>query len=170
MSSRSPTSESRDALPPRNAGRQRVGEAKGPRAARRSHDAVARAVDAILVVEDDPISREAMERVLSRIGARIYCAASAAAAWECYQRIHPKLIVSDITLGEGETGLCLMTRIRAEEAQGQGPVTTAIAITGLEGSAIREEARRAGFDHFLAKPVDLRNLATLAETSLTGQI
>ena len=123
----------------------------------------------ILVVEDDPISREAIESVLQQTGARVVCAASAAAGWDYYQRSRPQLIVSDISLGEGDTGLNLLARIRALEAEKHQQPTPAIAITGLEGPAILDEVIRAGFNYFIAKPVDLSTLTALARTSLTHQ-
>jgi two-component system cell cycle sensor histidine kinase/response regulator CckA len=52
----------------------------------------------VLLVEDDPLVREASERILRRAGWKVFCADSAEAALEVLPRFSCNLIVTDVTL------------------------------------------------------------------------
>jgi len=119
----------------------------------------------VLVVEDDPLSREALELILSYYGARVASAASVSAALSCYERHPPSVIVSDIGLPDDD-GLVLMRTIRAREF-GRGRRTPAIAISGFPSRETSEHARGAGFDAFLPKPIDVGALLRMV-SSLTS--
>ena len=112
----------------------------------------------ILVVEDDPDSRELMQAALEQRGARVFSAESVARAFELLQGMLPNLIISDIAMPE-EDGLALIRRLRAlaPEAGGQIP---AIAVSAYVASSDRSRALAAGFDQYLHKPVDFDELET----------
>lgn len=109
----------------------------------------------VLLVEDDPISREALEFILASCGARVVSAVSMRDALACYERMLPAVVVSDIGL-PGEDGCALMRAIRARELGGDR--TPAIAVSGFPSPETSERARRAGFDAFLPKPIDFGEL------------
>jgi CheY-like chemotaxis protein len=112
----------------------------------------------VLLVEDDPITREALEVVLTAHGAQVLSADSAPDALGLLdEQQPPTVLVSDIGLPEVD-GYELMRRIRAREA-GRGRRLPAIAVSGF-ADASREAAEAAGFDGFVAKPFDVAELVS----------
>lgn len=114
----------------------------------------------VLLVEDDPVSREALELILAYYGARVLSVESAEEALECYERSAPSLVVSDIGLPQAD-GCTLLRTIRARE-RGRAYHTPAIAVSGFPSRESRERVRQAGFDAFLRKPIDIRALLKTA--------
>jgi CheY-like chemotaxis protein len=121
----------------------------------------------VLVVEDDPLSRETFERVLSHYGAHVTSVASVRAGLSSYAHERPSVIVSDIGLPDHD-GFTLVRAVRAQE-RGGGCRTPAIAVSGSSSRETSERACGAGFDAFLPKPVDvaalLRVVRALASTT-----
>jgi signal transduction histidine kinase len=109
----------------------------------------------LLLVEDDPDTREALVIALRRCG-RVRAVASVQEALEAYSSRRPDLVVSDIGM-PGEDGYALIRTIRDLE-EGRAPRTLALAMTGFAGRRDHELALRAGFDDHVAKPVDPRVL------------
>jgi two-component system CheB/CheR fusion protein len=106
----------------------------------------------VLLVEDDPLSREALEVILAHYGARVVSAATAAQALDLYEGGGLSVLVSDIGLPDFD-GCALLRTIRRREAGGGH--LPAIAISGYPSRETGRRARSAGFDAFLAKPVPL---------------
>jgi DNA-binding response OmpR family regulator len=75
------------------------------------------------------------------------------ASYECNT---PRIIISDIGLAGGPDGCALLRQIRAFDLRRGCQRTPAIAVSG--GEDIEAAARAAGFDDFLAKPLDVRRL------------
>jgi len=113
----------------------------------------------VLLVEDDPLSREALEMIFAYHGARAIGVASAAEALASFEQGLPTIVVSDIGLPE-EDGCALLRAIRIREF-GRGRHTPAIAISAFPGRETSERARGAGFDAFLPKPLDVTALLRL---------
>jgi CheY-like chemotaxis protein len=109
----------------------------------------------VLLVENDPISREALELILAYYGAHIVTAESMRDALSCYEDTLPSIVVSDIGLPD-EDGCALIRAIRARELGGER--TPAIAISGFPSRETGERARQSGFDAFLRKPIDINSL------------
>lgn len=110
---------------------------------------------AVLVVEDDDLSREALELLLSHYGARVVAAASVGEAVRAFEQESPALVISDIALPDAD-GFGLIRHIRRRDAEFHR-WTPAIAVSGmspLDG----DDPRQAGFDDFLLKPVDVEVL------------
>jgi chemotaxis response regulator CheB len=115
----------------------------------------------ILVVEDDEATRDALAQILSNHGADVKAADSAAEAMALFGEFRPEIVVCDIAM-PGEDGYSLLTRIRAL-ADAQGGDVPAVALTALAGEEDRRAGVAAGFQVYLAKPVDAgRLVAALA--------
>jgi len=71
----------------------------------------------VLVVDDEPIVREILERYLHRGGFDVATASDGQAALDSFEANHPDLIVLDLML-PGIDGLEVFRRIRK---QGRGP-------------------------------------------------
>lgn len=119
----------------------------------------------VLLVEDDPASREDLESILAYYGARIVSAESARDALSCYEATPPSIVVSDIGL-PGEDGCVLMSAIRAREVGSER--TPAIAVSGFPSGETGARAREAGFDAFLPKPLDIGALCRTMRMLIGG--
>jgi CheY-like chemotaxis protein/nitrogen-specific signal transduction histidine kinase len=111
----------------------------------------------ILLVDDEPDTREVMPAVLERFGARVSVAASAAEAMTLLQRSGADVLVADIGM-PGEDGYSLIGRVRA--LTGSVRDLPAIALTAYAGEADRRRAMEAGFHLHLAKPVEPAELVS----------
>jgi CheY-like chemotaxis protein len=109
----------------------------------------------ILLVEDDPLSREALELVLSAHGASVNSADSVPQALNLLEGDLPTVLISDIGL-PGADGYELIRHVRHREAA-VGARIAALAVSGFSDVS-SERARAAGFDGFLSKPVDIETL------------
>jgi PAS domain S-box-containing protein len=124
----------------------------------------------ILVVEDDPDTRELLKTILERCGAEVRAVASSSAALaEMANRI-PNVLISDIGMA-GENGYDLIKKIRSLEPERGGRVP-AVALTAYAAAADRRRALLAGFQTHLAKPVEpdellavIASLSSRQETS-----
>jgi CheY-like chemotaxis protein len=116
----------------------------------------------ILVVEDARAMRDALVYLLSRQGADVRGAGSAAQAMTVFAEFRPELLICDISMPI-EDGYRLLARIRALGPE-RGSDVPAVALTGLVGDDDRRRALAAGFQTHLVKPVDIdRLVAVLAE-------
>ena len=102
----------------------------------------------LLVVEDDCDSRELIELLLSAEGAVVETAGSAEEALEKIAAFRPDVLVSDIGM-PGRDGYWLMSEVRKLL-----PTLPAVALTAYTRREDVENARRAGFDEHVGKPVD----------------
>jgi CheY-like chemotaxis protein len=112
----------------------------------------------VLIVEDDPGTREALTEMLSLSGAVVRSVESAAMAMKIFTEFRPELLVCDIAMPE-EDGYSLLGRIRALGSARGGDVP-ALALTALAGGEDRRRAFEAGFQVHMAKPVDIDRLVT----------
>ena len=112
----------------------------------------------VLVVDDDPDTRDVLTACLALCGATVTSADTTAAALEALARDHPAVIVSDIGM-PGRDGYALIAAIRALSERDGGSVR-AIAVTGYASARDEAEVLRAGYDVHLAKPVDPDVLAS----------
>ena len=111
----------------------------------------------ILLIEDEPGSREGTARLLTTYGAEVQAVESAAAAREAYMLRSPDLIISDIGLG-GEDGYVLMRGIRELERSIGSARIPSLALTAFARKEDHRRAIEAGFDAHLGKPVDPHKL------------
>jgi len=112
----------------------------------------------ILVVDDEPDSREVLASALEGRGAEVRTAASAEAALQVLDVWKPDLLVSDIAM-PGTDGYELLQRIRARTDDRAG--IPAIALSAYADNEHRNRALAAGYQRHIAKPADLWSLGTL---------
>jgi PAS domain S-box-containing protein len=105
----------------------------------------------ILVVEDQPDTRELIRHMLESHGAKVSEAATATEALDLVEHDRPNMLVSDIGLPDID-GYELVSRIRRrKDALASMP---AIALTAFARPEDRTRALRAGYQAHIAKPVE----------------
>ena len=116
---------------------------------------------AVLLVDDDAETREMVRTVLEGAGARVESAASADEARAVMAGWSPGVVISDIAMPD-ETGYAFVQTLRTSNIH-----VPAIALTAYARRGDAEEALAAGFQAYLAKPVQpsdlLQAVASLAE-------
>ncbi|HYF50363.1 MAG TPA: ATP-binding protein [Planctomycetota bacterium] len=124
----------------------------------------------VLVVEDEPDSRELITLVLQRSGAQVLAARSSAEALELLESHRPDVLISDIGMPV-EDGYTLIKKVRAREAE-LGRHVPAAALTAYAKSEDRAAAIAAGFEEHVAKPIQPERLpafvAQLARSRNSG--
>ncbi|MBO0863015.1 MAG: PAS domain S-box protein, partial [Chloracidobacterium sp.] len=106
----------------------------------------------VLVVDDEHDTREVLSVMLTRYGAEIRTAGSAAEAMTVFSQWLPDVLVSDIGMPE-EDGYALIKKIR-DLPQENGADVPAIALTAFASAQDKKIALAAGFQRHLAKPVE----------------
>jgi signal transduction histidine kinase/ActR/RegA family two-component response regulator len=113
----------------------------------------------VVVVDDEPDSREIVCTVLGRQGAEVTGAGDAAEGFDLVRRLRPHVLVSDIQMA-GEDGYALLRRIRALPAD-EGGLVAAAALSAYAGLEHRAASLAAGFHIHVAKPVLPAELVTV---------
>lgn len=103
----------------------------------------------VLVVDDDPDCAAVLADALAFDGHGVAVATTAAEAVALAARRRPDLAIVDGHLG-GDEGLALIRSFRRD--LGDVPVLLA---TGMSRAEVAEDARAAGVDAILVKPIDL---------------
>jgi len=116
----------------------------------------------ILYVEDNFDNRLLIRRVLNAEGYAVHEAASASAALETLQTMHPDLILMDINMPDMD-GYTLTAHIRAMPNLGIVPI---VALTANVMKGDRERSLEAGCDGYIQKPVDIDTLTQQIERFL----
>ena len=121
----------------------------------------------VLVVDDDPATRDLLTEVLEALGADVRMAESAPAARRALAAERPDVIVSDVSM-PGEDGCELMRAIRRLPAVDGGRVP-AIAFTAAQDRDTLLRALHCGFTAVLHKPLDVDALvAAIAQVADTA--
>ena len=113
----------------------------------------------VLVVDDDADSRELLRTVLSGLGAVVAEAASVEGAMGALRRHWPDVMLTDIGM-PGHDGYELIGRVRQLERE-EGKRLPVVAITAYARDHDRARVLEAGFDSYLAKPVEPPTVARL---------
>jgi PAS domain S-box-containing protein len=116
----------------------------------------------ILVVEDQPQTREVLTLVLRQSGAEVIAAGSAAAGRAALAANAFEVILCDIAMPD-EDGYSFIRQLRAQEAQNEAdaPHALALALTAHATPEDRRLALEAGFDLHRAKPLDPDDLIAI---------
>ena len=101
----------------------------------------------LLFVEDEPVSREQISRILKSRGFSVITAENGAQGLELYRQHHPELVVSDIMMPI-MSGLEMSRAIRDESSSCQ-----IIIMTAFNDTDYLKEAIDIGINQFVLKPV-----------------
>jgi PAS domain S-box-containing protein len=104
----------------------------------------------ILVVEDNPITRKMFRVALQSAGHVVAEASDGREALDLARRSPPTLVLQDLRLPD-MTGFELAERLRALPLFGETPI---LAVSGLLNGAEESRIAAAGFQDFLAKPIE----------------
>jgi two-component system cell cycle response regulator DivK len=107
----------------------------------------------ILIVEDNDKNLKLARDLLQHDGFQTLEAATATAGITLAEQHVPDLILMDIQLPDMD-GVTALGRLRKSEATRSIPV---VALTAFAMAADRERLLAAGFDGYLAKPVDIHD-------------
>ena len=108
----------------------------------------------VLLVEDAPFLRYAFGRLLRLQGFDVMEANDGQDALACVAKFKPHLILTDLMMPV-MGGLELIHRLRDLPETATVPV---VAITADPSRQVEDQAREAGADDFISKPVDLPDL------------
>jgi signal transduction histidine kinase/ActR/RegA family two-component response regulator len=112
----------------------------------------------ILIVDDDHESCEVMLEALRGLGASVWFAMSATEAIRKLSECAPDLVLSDIAM-PGRDGYAVLTEVRQVQTA-LGRRVPVAAVSAYAHAEDRQRAIAAGFDQYLAKPVDPAALAS----------
>jgi CheY-like chemotaxis protein len=113
----------------------------------------------VLVVDDDPDSRQLLKRLLEDCGAQVTMTGSVLEALSSIDRDRFDVIVSDIGMPHRD-GYDFIRELRSRPSD-RGGATPAIALTAFARSEDRTRAMLAGFDLHVSKPVELKELCAV---------
>jgi CheY-like chemotaxis protein len=107
----------------------------------------------VLVVDDEPDTREVLTVALHIYGADVRAVESTADALEAFDEWKPDVLISDLGM-PGEDGYALIRKLRE-----QGSDIPAAALTAYAGERDRQRTLSAGYQAHIPKPVDPLTLA-----------
>jgi PAS domain S-box-containing protein len=110
----------------------------------------------ILIVDDEPDTRDLVAFVLEQQGAQVITATSAHEALFILPQDRPDVLLSDIGMPEMD-GYMLIQQIRAL-APDQGGQIPAIALTAYAGDTNQQQVLAAGFQKHISKPIEPEEL------------
>lgn len=120
----------------------------------------------VLVVDDDRDTLELLTAALTQRNARVTAVSSAREAMEVMKSLHPDVLVSDIAMPGGD-GYQLIRELRAMKSHLISSIP-AVAITAYAKDEDRERALSSGYQHYLAKPIELSELLSVV-ANIAGQ-
>ncbi|CAA6679977.1 MULTISPECIES: hybrid sensor histidine kinase/response regulator [unclassified Lentimonas] len=115
----------------------------------------------VLIVEDDPINRELMSMLLERIGQKSAVAVNGQAALDIMLE-DPEfdLVLMDIDMPVLD-GMATTRALRIGEVGDIGMNIPIVAVTAFNTLSDQSKFKKAGMDHFLCKPVSLKDLRSV---------
>jgi two-component system, NtrC family, response regulator AtoC len=105
----------------------------------------------ILLVEDDDVHRESLERHLARSGYEVMAVSSAERALGAFAAFRPALVLTDVRM-PGMSGIDLLGRLR------ENTDVPVVVMTGFGDMASAIESMKNGAFEYLTKPLDLDEL------------
>jgi two-component system invasion response regulator UvrY len=119
----------------------------------------------VLIVDDHPVVREGYRRLLERVGGfRIVGEAdTAASAYELYKARAPDVVVMDLSLQEGASGLEALRHIRQWDSRARILVSSMHA-----GAALAVKTFEAGASGYVVKGGNAREFAEAVRTVAQG--
>jgi CheY-like chemotaxis protein len=122
----------------------------------------------VLIIDDDPDTRDLIETILSGAGVQVACAESVREGFELLERARPQVIISDIEMPE-ENGYSFLRNLRSVLDE-DGRMTPAIALTGCALPEDRERALASGFNIHMTKPTTPEALLSALSKLAAGTV
>jgi len=119
----------------------------------------------ILYVEDDPVNRLLVQRVLASEGYQMLEAEDGLSGLEVARQNHPDLILLDVNI-PNMNGYAVSTRLKSLPETRDIPV---IALTANVMEGDRSRALAAGCDGYIPKPIDVDSLPQQVAAFLKGK-
>ncbi|MBI5641308.1 MAG: response regulator [Nitrospirae bacterium] len=113
----------------------------------------------LLYVEDEPITRELVTKMLRRKVATLHIAENGKEGLELFKQYRPDMVITDISMPVMD-GIAMTKEIRSLDKNAIIMLTTAHSDTGLILNAIE-----IGIDRYILKPVDMATLLAAVEKS-----
>ncbi len=114
----------------------------------------------ILIVDDEKIIRDLLEKAFKREGYTVYVAIDAENALSLLEKENDiNVMFLDLKL-PGMDGIELCRKIRCNK-----PMAITYAVTGYASLTELSKCRNAGFEDYFSKPVELRIIFKAAETA-----
>jgi two-component system, cell cycle response regulator len=120
----------------------------------------------VLIIEDNATNLELMAYLLHAFGHQPVQATEGLAGVEAAARERPDLIVCDLQMPDAD-GFEVLRRLRADPATSRIPV---VAVTAYAMVGDRERILAAGFDGYIAKPIDPRSFVSQVEAELPPRL
>jgi CheY-like chemotaxis protein len=119
----------------------------------------------ILIVDDEPLARELVSRILAEERADVKTAASVAEALSILSGWIPDVLISDIEMPEAD-GYSLISEVRAlPDRRAQVPI---LALTAYARAEDKSRAIAAGFQMHIPKPVEPGHLVSAVASVASG--
>jgi two-component system cell cycle response regulator DivK len=118
----------------------------------------------VLIIEDNERNRKLARDVLNHAGFDTLEAATAEDGLTLAATRRPGLVLMDVQL-PGIDGVQALRRLRSDPATARIPV---IAVTAFAMKEDRERFLAAGFDNYVEKPLDIRELPRQVAAALHG--
>jgi chemosensory pili system protein ChpA (sensor histidine kinase/response regulator) len=118
----------------------------------------------VLVVEDEFDSIQLVSKILQHSGIHVEIAHNGIEALEVLSHHIPTIIVMDLSMPEMD-GWETLERIRQNPSTAHIPV---VAITAYHSVSVEEDAKKAGFDFYMPKPLDTQALVKHLERVING--
>jgi CheY-like chemotaxis protein len=116
----------------------------------------------VLVAEDNPVNRELLRELLEGRGYNVIEAPDGQEALRMIEETHPDILLLDIGMPILD-GFAVVRRIRENPSFATLMV---LAVTAFAMQGDRENVLNAGFDGYLSKPINARDLANELERLL----
>lgn len=112
----------------------------------------------LLLVEDNDINQIVAKRLLERRGHTVTAVDSGLAALELLRENTYDCVLMDVEM-PGLNGLETLQRLRDASQFGAAAATPVLALTAHAVKGYRERMLEAGFDEYVSKPIDMRELS-----------
>ena len=113
-----------------------------------------------VVIDDDPLVRQKLDKILREMGHEVVCCAKGAEGMGRVQEAQPAVVLLDVYL-PGEDGLEVLKEIREKS-----PGTSVIMISAFGEAGVVVKAMKQGASDFLTKPLDLEEVRAAVENVL----
>ncbi len=124
-----------------------------------------KAIPHILLIDDEPYSREALTALLSNAGQEVATAGNAQEAYRLLEKERFDVVIVDLILPDA-TGIDILQWVKANR-----PQTSVILITGMGSAETAVKAMKEGAFDYITKPLNISELQIVINKALeTGKL